>query len=271
MKPEDAYHGFLRMAEMAVERNARQSLTSKDRLYQHEMYVKFTYHLASILTLERGSTFSCTEPNKTAYDYSSVIVLFRAALETYLAYFYLFSETSDQDERTFRFCNWMADGINQRQKVDVSFSADLQLKKAGEAAEIFGYLIKMQSTDAFHRLPAAQQHIVVSKRKWLRPGWAEILKKTGISEYWARVFYALFSAYAHTSSLSLIQFKEATVKNEGKKLTESFGKLILVVCAKFTEAYKTDFALDGVLDSEQSEMLESWIWVAKNLHGPQLP
>lgn len=257
------------MAEKAVETNPGNQLKDKERFYQHEMYVKFTYHIASIATLERGSTFSAEDNQKNAYDYSSVMVLFRAALETYLAYFYVFCDASDQDERTLRFHNWMSDGINMRQKVDVSFSPDLQLKKAMEAADIFTSITRMQSTDAFHRLSPGQQHLAVSKRKWLRPGWADIFTKTGMSAYWARTFYALFSAYAHSSSLSIIQFKEATVKNEGKQLTGSFCKLIFAVCALFTDSYTNEFALAGALDEGEIEMVEAWTWLAKNMQPPE--
>jgi hypothetical protein len=270
MQPEEAYSKFLGMMEKAVETNSASSASAtKDRIFQHEIFVKFAYHIASILTLEHGSRFSSSPSDKMSYDYSSVIVLFRAALETYLTYYYIYRDASDADERMLRFHNWMIDGLNMRQKADVSFSADLQLKKALEAADIYNSIRIIQGTDAYYRLSEGKQHAIIGKRKWYRPGWADIFAKTGFAEYWARMFYSIFSAYAHTSSQSIMQFKDATVRNEGKQLTTSFARLILTVCALFTESYREDFALGSVFDEQETEMLEAWIWFSKNLPTPK--
>jgi len=269
MQPEEAYSSFLSMMEKVVEANsAKAGPATKDRIYQHETFVKFAYHIASILTLETGSRFSNTTNEKTSYDYSSVIVLFRAALETYLTYYYIYSDVRDSDERTLRFHNWMIDGLNLRQRADVSFSADLELKKALEAVDIHNSIRIIQSTDAFERLSEKDQHLIVSKRKWLRPGWADIFARTGMAKYWARMLYSVFSAYAHTSSLSIMQFKDATVRNEGKLLTTGLARVILTVCALFIDSYRTDFSLEVTLEERELEMLEAWIWFSTHLPSP---
>ena len=181
MQAEDAYSSFLEMMEKLVEKNsANKTPTSKDRIYQHEMFVKFAYHIASILTLEKGSTFSVKATDKWSYDYSSVIILFRAALETFLTYYYVYDDAADSDEKTFRFHNWLIDGLNMRQKVDVSFSPDLQLKKASEAADIYNSIRIIQSTEAFHRLSEGAQEVVTTKRKWL----SRVLKKGTLPLLW---------------------------------------------------------------------------------------
>jgi hypothetical protein len=268
MPPENIYSDYLEMIHKLVVKNAACSkLNKRDRLFQHEMFVKYAFHLASILTLEHGSRFSLSDDARMAYDYSSVIVLLRAALETYLTYYYIYSDSSGEDDYTFRFHNWLIDGLNFRQSIDVSFSEELQQQKQKEGIELLESIKVIENTDAFRRLSEKQKRLATKKRQWIRPGWAEVITKTGIGEYWARTFYALFSAYAHTSSQSIMQFKEATVKNEGKQLNSSFASLIFIVTAMFIESYVEDFGLGNTLNNGEAEMIEAWIWLSK--HMPQ--
>ncbi len=266
MDPEQIYTAFLQIAEKLIEKNStRAEKPTKQRLFQHEMYVKFAYHLASILTLEQGSVFSKTDAQKKAHDYSSVIVLFRAALETFLTYYYLYGDSAQEDELTFRYHNWLIDGLGFRQRVNVKFSPELQAKQEKERLEIQESIQKIRSTAAFLALSDKQKRLVVEKLQWFRPCWAKILAKTGIAEYWSKTFYALYSAYAHTSSLSIMQFKDATVRNEGRQLNSVFANLVYMAAALFCDYYMKGFGLAGSLDAAEMEMLEAWIWMARHL------
>jgi hypothetical protein len=65
-----------------------------------------------------------------------------------------------------------------------------------------------------------------------------------------------------------MQFKDATVRNEGKLLTTSLARLILTVCALFIDSYRTDFSLEVTLEERELEMLEAWIWFSTHLPSP---
>jgi hypothetical protein len=266
MPTQDIYSTFLDIISKLVEKNSTNKVQiSKDRLFQHEMFIKYTFHLASIFTLEKGSYFSKSDARKIAYDYSSVIVLFRAALETYLTYYYIYCDSINEDEKMFRYCNWLIDGLNFRQTINVSFSSELQQKKEKENIEIIESIEIIWKTDAFNNLSEKQKQLVITKRQWIKPGWADIIAKTGMTEYWAKRFYSLFSAYAHTTSLSIMQFRDATIKGEGKQLSSSFASIIFMVSALFINSYEKHFNLDNVLDKVELEMLEAWIWMSKNM------
>lgn len=266
MPAEDIYSRLLCVAEKLIERNSvARPKSAKDQVFQHEMYVKFAYHLASILTLEQGSVFSNADTSKKAYDYSSVLVLCRAALETFLTYYYLYDDSNSQDELAFRYHNWLIDGLAFRQTVNVSSSKELQEKKEEERLEILESLEKIKHTATFAALSDKQKRLVVEKFQWIRPGWAEILMRAGFAEYWSRRFYALYSAYAHTSSLSIMQFMDATVRNEGKLLTSTFANFVYMAAALFSAYFMKDFGLEDSLNSQEVEMLEAWTWLTKNL------
>lgn len=266
MRPEEIYSSYLQIAEVLVEKN---SLTNerptKRRVFQHEMYMKFVYHLASILTLEQGSLFSKTDARKRTHDYSSIVVLLRAALETFLTYYYVFCDSSKADELEFRYYNWLVDGLGFRQRIDVSFSRELLEKQARERAEIDEAISKIKETEVFGTLSDKQKRVVVEKLEWMRPGWSDILIRAGFAEYWSRIFYALYSTYAHTSSQSIMQFKDATVRNEGSGLSSAFAGLVHKAAALFTEYYMKGFDLAGSLSEGQMEMLEAWTWMATHL------
>lgn len=267
MKPEDIYSSYLEMAEILIERTAStKQKPSKRRIFQHEMYVKFIYHMASILTLEGGSNFSKADVRKRAYDYSSVVVLLRAALETFLTYYYVYCDSIEPDELEFRYYNWLTDGLGFRQQLDVSFSKELIQRQTRERTEIDEAISKMEQTDAFGRLTTKQKRIVVEKLEWIRPGWTDILVRAGFAEYWARLFYAQYSMYAHTSSQSIMQFRDATTRNEGALLSSTFANFVYMAAAKFTEYYIAHFNLEGSLKNEQLEMLEAWTWMASHLN-----
>ncbi|MBN1928329.1 MAG: hypothetical protein JW764_02130 [Chlorobiaceae bacterium] len=266
MQPEEIISRFLQIAEKLVEKNSLQKIRPTPvQVFQHEMYVKFIYHLASILTLEQGSVFSRTDITKRAYDYSSVMVLFRSALETFLTYFYLYCDAKNEDEITFRFYNWYIDGLNFRQSVNVSFSSELQEKKKQERIEIANLIEVIRGTATFGALSDKQKKVVVEKCQWIRPHWADILVSTGVGQYWAKKFYAMYSAYAHTNSLSIIQFKDATARNEGKQLSSSFANLVHIAAAMFAHCFIRNFELTDTIDVTENEMIEAWMWLAKYL------
>ncbi len=130
MDVQDTYSKYLMIIEKIVEKNSnRNASNSADKVNQHEIFVKYAFHLSSIFTLENKSLFSISDHTKKIYDYSSIFVLIRAAFESYLTYFYIFCDLKTEDERKYRYLCWWMDGLNIRQSVKVSFSSELTKKK----------------------------------------------------------------------------------------------------------------------------------------------
>jgi hypothetical protein len=62
-----------------------------------------------------------------------------------------------------------------------------------------------------------------------------------------------------------MQFKDATLKNEGKTLSRSFYSFIYMVIALFIENYSKYFNLWNEIFDDDKEMLNAWIEMAKRI------
>jgi hypothetical protein len=145
LEPIEIYTRYFKIIEQIIKTNSKREYGHKEfDIWQHEMFVKFTFHLSSIFTLENGSIFSISDKTRNVYDYSSIFAIIRTAFENYLTCFYIFYNSQDRDELTFRYLNWWNDGLNARQIADVSFSPELVEKKEREQTEILNNIERMK-------------------------------------------------------------------------------------------------------------------------------
>jgi len=82
--------------------------------------IKLFRHLVSMQTLAAGATVAQNGvPTVTFVDHGSVMVVARAALETYLVFFYLYG-CPDRSVSEFRHKAWCLAGLAERQGVHAS-------------------------------------------------------------------------------------------------------------------------------------------------------
>ncbi|MDP2683311.1 MAG: DUF5677 domain-containing protein [Deltaproteobacteria bacterium] len=263
---QDHFKSFLAICLKLIDLNSiKTKKIDPPMFYRQEMFVKFSYHLATIIHIEKGIMIAFAGRSHRLYDYSSVNVLTRALLETFLTYYYVFCDAKDEDESRFRYWNWWIDGLNSRQQVKNIKDPLLIGKLENERRDIDDCTVKIKSTKAYSRLSAPQKKEFEKKRKWIRPGWIDIAVKAGMKKSTARHAYSYFSSYAHTNSLSILQFSQATISNKGKEANPNMLKLLFMVAAMFIDEFAKYFQLKDQLSEYEQELVANWLLVAKNM------
>jgi hypothetical protein len=254
---EKTLFAFLELIEYTVESNANEKVLKEQiEIDRHELFMKFAFHLASISTLRKGSSFSNNDKSKTVIDYSSIFVLIRTAFEVYLTYYFIYRDSVDEDEMIFRYNNWIIDGLNQRQKI-ASESNQTSKILLNDKEQIIKLMKEMKDTKHFSTFSEKEKQHLESTMRFIKPDWTQIAKKTGLDEYWAKTMYQYFSTYTHTVSTSIIQFKEATVTGYSQRILESFEKFLFAFSAMFVKDYWEYYSIKSQR-TDDIEMIEAW-------------
>lgn len=210
-----------------------------------QLAVKLFMHCATCYWLSLGTKAPVAKSAGGAnfFDFGSIAVITRAALETYISFFEVFIDPSDEDEFEFRHSLWQLSGFIVREDLA---PADPSLEEAAfEAGEDIEYLRdRIQSTQKYKALTEKQKRNVLNGRR-IR-NWNEVALSAGFGPEFIRRVYAYLSGYVHADGLSGVQIIGAKTAGEQKfhirmhmfTLLLVMSKMILDYASKFEEAEK---------------------------------
>ena len=245
----------------AIEENSKQGKQVEDiLLYKHEIFVKFTYCIMTIEKLYEGYTEKYENKNIKIIDYSSIIVLIRAAFETFLQYYYIYHDSNNNEEISYRFMCWFIDGMNQRQLYETK-KAEHQDKVRSEQALINNIIEKIKETDVYKNLSKEQKNDLITQKRFRRPSWSSIAEKVGFDKVWMKEIYQFYSTYSHTSSSSILQFKG--FRKDGYDIISYIITHLFSFTSLFLDYYCKDFNIRNDLVAENNELIEAWIFFAR--------
>jgi uncharacterized protein DUF5677 len=170
----------------------------------------------------------------TQVDFSSMAILTRAALETYLTLNYLFVAPEDQDEREFKLNSWYLGGLD-RIKYKPAFADNLQ-KWQEEMLQAEELKKKIQASSYFKGLKPNRQKDVLGG-DWKLGGWFELAKRAGFNEGYFRKQYMFLSSYSHSNRLSVIQIQQTKKLAEQTSMASAFISILMVLLAKYSYDY----------------------------------
>lgn len=256
---------FISIMERLIEENAKKD-GKFDLIFidQHELFVKFVFHYASIFTLYRGSYASSKDYKKTVFDYSSLLVLCRSCFENFLTYNFIYHGSDDSDEKIFWYNTWVIDSLNQRQKVILNHDEQLVKKQLGEKKRLSKLLEVVKSTDHYKKMTDKKKRDYEKSLNWPKPGWVDLAVLAGMDKYWAKMIYSYLSTYAHSANSSVFQFKSATIDGEGKKIVDNFLNYIFAISSRYISLYRSDFDLGATLNHKDEDFLEAWSLIMMN-------
>ena len=199
--------------------------------------LKFFGHVLSALYLYRGVTIQeLTIPITRFPDATSIHVLGRAAIETFLIFHYVFETPQNEAEKDFKYLTWQLSGLLERQSYPVwSEKAREQLRSEKEIID--DLVKKLECNSHFKMLTPKQQKSIIEKGKWRFHSWKEIGLSAGLSDVHAESYYSYLCGYAHSGSLSVLQWRQARTYQEKKDLMNSTINLILIAIANMIKSY----------------------------------
>lgn len=229
-------------------------------VYIETLLIKILLTSKSILDLSKGiEIYTFNHPNKIELiDRPSLYILTRSIIECFLTLEYLFFNNLNREEQIFRYNLWRISGFQSRQNYYENLKPELVLKLENEKKEIektksdlknSKYYSKLTKTDLWKLDKFGFPRIM---------SWAKLLEESILkNEIFAKV-YGLYSNYAHSEFISIIQMNENKLgKNDAFNIETVITTLnnvrilncvsIILLTNKFTFAKESFEKLDEKL------------------------
>ncbi|WP_367395160.1 DUF5677 domain-containing protein [Cupriavidus sp. Agwp_2] len=197
---------------------------------------KFCNHLASLRLIAQPIEIDIAGYGFDRHiDHSSVMILARAALETYLTFAYIYG-SKDAHVRQFRHLIWRRAGLLDRQEYPARES-EHQQKLADEKATIDQLQIEIEAHGVWQQYSDSVRKRVL-KGEW-RAGqsWVEVGVAAGFHPVYIRNVYSFLCGYAHSSWLSILQIRDAKALNIQEAMAARFVSAALVFMSFFAQSY----------------------------------
>ncbi len=170
---------------------------------------KFYYHLASLHVLVQPVEVVMPQGSASHIDHGSVLILARAALETYLTFAHVYG-CSGPDLREFRHLTWHCAGLQDRQELQASArKAENRQKLADERVAIEALRVAMQTHGKWAKHHAKDRKAFLKGDWRAGRGWASIGVEAGFHPVHIRDLYSYLCGYSHASWLSILQVRDA--------------------------------------------------------------
>lgn len=221
---------------------------------------KLFRHLVSMQTLAAGATVKHDGiPAVFFVDHASVKVVARAALETYLVFFYLYGNP-DQSLCEFRHTTWRLGGLVDRQRFH-AFTEQGREVLAREKKQIKELNSKIESSPEIRTYKEKQRKKLLEGEWRIGNGWADLGVSAGFREKYFKTIYGYLCGYSHSSYLSALQVGQAQSIADQQMFTQSILQIGKVLMAHFAFSYSAVFnPASAVLSANPSAMRVAEKW-----------
>jgi len=228
------YTGLIKLLVNVVKASKGTVAGSDDRVLDAEgLALKFVGHASAAYYLYKG--IALPEIGANFVDPSSVNVLGRAALETFLVFHHVFVAPASEEERDFRYMSWLLAGLLERQTFPVQSPQGKEMLST-EAQLIPPLQAKLRDNSCFKALKPGQQKDVLEKAKW-RPPWTKLGLAAGLSRTHAEAFYSYLCEHAHAGNLGIIQIRNVHTLKDQRALCNATIGLVIISIANMVKAY----------------------------------
>jgi hypothetical protein len=199
--------------------------------------VKVAMHLATAFYLMAGTRIDRIASLPINFiDHSSINVVMRAALETFLAFHHLLIAPKSAEERSFRVCIWQIGGLRDRQRFPV-ISSESKAKLQKEKTQLDKLIKKIETDPIFSTLTSGERKRA-RKGEWrLTKQWVDVAVEAGISKQYFEPMYRYLCSYAHSGSLSMVQINQAESKEVQLRLAETNLGTALIIMSSMVTAF----------------------------------
>jgi hypothetical protein len=260
MQKQSDYLELLKMFVRTVEASKGTDAGADDRLLDAEgLALKFFGHSSAAFHLYQGTVISHLGTN--FIDASSINVLGRAALETFLVFHHVFVSPASEEERDFRYMSWILAGLLERQTLPIQ-SPKGKAMLQGEARLIPPLQGKLKDNQHFKALKSGQQKELLEKGKWKLPSWKKMALAAGLSRTHAQAFYSYLCEYAHAGNLSVLQIRNAQTAQSQRSLCAATINVLIISTANMIKSYckvfpKSESSLQE--DPDGTALVDMWI------------
>lgn len=201
--------------------------------YAETIAKKTFLHITSAYSLMKGLRVKLIDNSYIEFiDHSSIAVLIRSALESYITFNHLFISPKDAIEKEFRFHCWDLYGFIERKNFKAE-SEDSVRRKMQEQEQIKETINLIRTFDSYKKLSPKEQ-ARIEKGHWkLNNKWPDLAENAGFDKALFVDTYSYLCSYAHTGRLSALQIMQTQTKEEQSVLIESLLGYALMILSKF--------------------------------------
>jgi len=204
---------------------------SKPKLGEGEVFIetlsiKILLATKSIIELGKGATISdlTKDSNVKLLDFPSINILTRSIIEAFLTLEYLFFNKKNKDERNFRFNIWKISGYKSRQNFYQNrkgLAENITDKLKTELIEIETLLFTIEKSP-FYKKMNSQNLWKLDKYGLPRlVSWQKLIEQSILKKSIFETLYKLYSNYAHSEFISLIQMNGRNTLTKGSKESDN--------------------------------------------------
>ncbi len=245
-----------------VESQAGSTIAPDDEWWNdaQTLSIKLFRHLVSMQTLAVGATVRHGNDQIVFFiDHASVKVVARAALETYLVFFYIYG-SGNHDLAKFRHKTWQLGGLADRQQSHASTNEHME-KLTEERRQIGCLRSEIEVAPQFQDYSSKQQTKLLEGEWKVGISWTNLGKEAGFHEKYFRDIYSYLCGYSHSSYISALQVGQDNSLETQNALTQAILGIGVVIMAHYTFAYSHVFKQAKEVLSSNPEALriaEKW-------------
>lgn len=205
--------------------------------YTESIARKTFLHICSAYSLSKGIKIQLKNNSEIELiDYSSIAVLIRASIESYLTFNHIYISPKTENERQYRFNCWDLAGFIERQDFQATEKRSVLRKK--EEAKLIEEKLRIIRKSPHFIGTSPKQKKQIEKGNWkINFGWNKLAVNAGFEEKYFKDLYSYLCSYAHTGRLSSLQTMQATEFKQQKDSAEIFLKHSLIILAKYIYDY----------------------------------
>jgi len=217
--------------------------------------VKIFRHIATAQQISAGISFEFGVGQVFSHiDHSSVAVVVRAAIESYLAFNYIFVN-QDESLSIYRYKLWSRAGLIDRSKLlaNTSESKNVLSREAESIKELYNDIAR----DSHYQKNNREEKKEIKKGNWKpKGGWHAITNKTDIHQRYFSDIYNHLSGHSHASFISALQIRDARSIEQQAMLAGSMRQILCMVISHFIFSYVKLFPTAKAVMASNPELTE---------------
>ncbi len=269
MADRKEYEKLLDLFIQLIQSQAGNKIVSGDEWMNdaQTLSIKLFRHLVSMHIISNGSTIDHNEMVVIHFiDHASVKVLARAALETYLVFYYIFG-CKDRGLSKFRHSTWVLGGLVDRQSTHVS-NEENRAVLASEKAQIGELEIEIKNSEYLQQFTPGQREQLLRGKWRIGNSWSNLGINAGFHKKYFEQIYSYLCGYSHSSYISALQVGQAKSIEDQASLTSFILGVGTVIMAHYAFSYTELFESAGeVLNSNvpAKVIAEKWHFEAADM------
>lgn len=201
------------------------------KYYFETLIHKLIFNSYSILELSKGFKIKSSNEKISAeiIDYSAIIILTRATIENYLTLDYIYLNNLPEEEKLFRFKLWEISGLISRQKFSINDNQDFTLKKEKEKEIIEKIKEEILNMPEYKNLDKSKIRKLNTFGLARKDSWHTLISNSQLNKDIFPDSYSLFSNYAHSEYLSILQLRQSSLNPTDPNNTSNIRLCLTII------------------------------------------